>query len=108
MTPIAVGIDIDTVISARGMPIDQDLELHRLAVWSRPHDQMQIPRMEAVDYSSVGLRENGVLSANPVTRERPLVEGKCRGGLVMVGLILNGTARRREVLSVIRADIGLR
>ena len=57
MTPIAVGIDIDTVISARGMPIDQDLELHRLAVWSRPHDQMQIPRMEAVDYSSVGLRE---------------------------------------------------
>jgi hypothetical protein len=35
---------------------------------------MQIPRMDAVDYSSVGLRENGVLSANtPVTRERPLV-----------------------------------
>ena len=33
---------------------------------------MQIPRMEAVDYSSVGLRENGVLSANtPVTREQP-------------------------------------
>ena len=52
------------MISARCMPVDQDLELHRLAVWSRPQDQMQIPCVEAVDNSSVGLRENGVLSAD--------------------------------------------
>jgi hypothetical protein len=53
----------------RGMPIDQDLELHPLAVWSRLQDQTRIPRMEAGDNSSVGLCENRVLSPNtPVNR----------------------------------------
>jgi len=85
------------MISARCMPVDQDLELHRLTVWSRPQDQMQVPRVEAVDNSSVGLRENGVLSADtPVARERPLIERKCRGGRITMGLVLNGTTRGHE------------
>jgi hypothetical protein len=107
--PISVGVDIDAMISARCMPVDQDLELHRLAVSSRPQDQMQVPRVEAVDNSSVGLRENGVLTADtPVARECPLIDRKCRGGRITMGLVLNGTTRGHEVLGIIRADIGLR
>jgi hypothetical protein len=72
---VAVGAGVDTMIAARRMTIDQDLEPHWLAIRTRPENQMQVPRMETIRDPSVRLREEGVLAADPpIALERPLIE----------------------------------
>jgi hypothetical protein len=72
---VPVSVNIDTMIAAGRVPVDQDLEPHRLAVRTRSEDQMEVSRVETICDTPVGLRKDGVLAADtPISCECPLIE----------------------------------
>ena len=69
---VTVNVNVDTVIGARSIAIDQDLELHRFAIWGVPWNRMQLPHMETVRDRSFRLRGNSVLCPDaPISPEVP-------------------------------------
>jgi hypothetical protein len=78
---LALVVDVDSVRDARRLSIDQHAESHRSSPSRRPHHEMKIARMKAVDDPSAGLVQRGSLDPHrPIANESPVIKPESRRG----------------------------
>ena len=105
---ISRAVEVGPASGACGLSIQKYPESSGSFLNWRRHDQVKIARMKAVGDPSVGLVQRNVLPPHrPVARERPVVQIQSSRGGIRVSLIKNHPAGRREILSLIVADVVL-
>ena len=73
--------------------------------WS--HDEVKIARVKAECDPPAGSVQHGRLCLHrPFTGKRPLIEAQARRNGIEVARVHRSTARRREILRFVMADVG--
>src|SRR5262249_6917335 len=90
---VAALVHVEAVSRARRPAVNRDAETNRAALARRPHHQMQIPGVKAVDDSRAGTARDSRLPAHrPLAGERPFVEREAGGRAVGMTTIRFGAA----------------
>src|SRR5207245_6585372 len=103
---VALVVDIGAMRVARRLTIEQNAEAHCRPARDRPHDQMQIARLEAIRQAPIRLVDCcGARSHRPVAAERPLIQPKRAWRGVSVAPADQSAAGRREALGLVMTEI---
>jgi hypothetical protein len=96
------------VVGTRRFSIQRDPEAHGLAIAGGAKHQMQVAALEAeADAAAELIQRGGVRVHHPAAVERPLVDGECRGSLI-VAYRIRGEVITSEVIGAGIADAGFR
>src|SRR6266498_5484404 len=103
---VALVVDVNSVIGARRLSIDENLKSHRIPSRRRSHYEMKIAGVKAVRDPPVGLvQHRGLPLYRPITPKGPMIEPQPRGGGVDARRVQCCTPGRRKVLGALIADI---
>src|SRR5829696_6502719 len=106
---VALLVNVDSVSSARRLPIDEYAKSHGGSSRCRSHHEMKIAGVKAVRDPPVGLVQHGGLSLHrPITQKRPMIEPQPRGGIVDAALVQYCATGRGKVRGALIADVDLR
>src|SRR4051812_8280628 len=90
----------------RRLSIDQHAKTNGSLRFGWSHDQVEIARMKLVCDSPATRVQHGRLCLyGPFTGQRPLIEAQARGNDVQPTRVHRSTARRREVLRFLMANV---
>jgi hypothetical protein len=80
---VALGVNVNSVSSARRLSIDEHAKSHGSSSRCRSHDEMKIAGVKAVRDPPVGLvQHSGLFLHRPITRKGPMIESQlCGGGI---------------------------
>ena len=93
----------------RRLSVDQHSKTNGSSARGWSHDEVKIARMKPVCDSPAGSVQHGSLCLQrPFTGKRPLIETQARRNGIAVTAVCRGTARRRELLSSLMADVCFR
>ena len=106
---MALIVDVDAAGCAGRLPVDTHAESNELAARARTHDQVYVPRVEAVgDLSARLLQHRGFTQRGPLAGKRPLVEPQSRGSVMALRRFEQGLRGRGETARAPVAHIGFR
>src|SRR5689334_8489325 len=107
--PPPLRVDVEAVVGPGRGAVDRDAEADGAALGGGRQDEVEVARVEPVADAAGHVVQRGELAADrPDARQAPPVERQRRDGAVERGNILEDTARRREILGPLVADVVLR